>query len=93
MVNSYSNEFFKEFKYVSDTRMNWREDVEAIIKSHEYHRLHILTHAFWYDKDEKIQTREKLMDFIMHANEERYNWLRENIRDLDEFVTKEDVIK
>ena len=52
MINSYSSKFFKEFKYLSDSRMHWRENVEAVIKSHDYHRLHILTHAFWYAKSE-----------------------------------------
>ena len=93
MVNSYGNVFFKKFKYVSDSRMNWRENVEEIIQSHRYHRLHILAHAFSYDKQKSIGTREKLLDFIFHANEERYEWLKENFRDLDEFITVRDVVR
>lgn len=92
MVNSYSNVFFKEFKYISDSRMHWRENIEEIIQSHRYHRLHILAHAFSYDK-QNIGTREKLMNFIFYANEERYKWLKENFRDLDEFITVKDVVR
>lgn len=93
MVNSYSNVFFKEFKYVSDSRMYWREDVEKIIRSHRYNRLHILTHAFWYDKLAGMGTREKLINFITHANEERYYSFKENFRNLDEFIMLKDVVK
>lgn len=93
MVNSYSSVFFKDFKYVSDSRMHWRENVEEIIRSHKYHRLHILTHAFWYDETKDLGTRDKIMKFIACANEERYNTYKDNFRDLDEFVTRKDVVK
>ncbi len=52
MINSYSSTFYKEFKYLSDSRMHWRENAEEIIKAHNYHCLHILTHAFWYAESE-----------------------------------------
>lgn len=92
MINSYSSIFFKEFKYLSDSRMHWRENAEEIIKSHNYHCLHILTHAFWYAESEQGGVREKLLEFILHANAERYYWQKENFRDLDEFITEEDII-
>lgn len=92
MVNSYSNVFFKEFKYVSDSRMHWREDVEKIIKSHNYHRLHILIHAFWYAELANEGTGDKIIKFISKAAEERYCSFKENFRDLDEFVKREDVV-
>ena len=46
MVNSYGKEFFQDFKYVSDSRMRWREDVMKYAIEKAYPRLHILTHAF-----------------------------------------------
>lgn len=90
MINSYGVEFFKDFKYVSDSRMHWREDVEAIIKSHEYDNLHILTHAFWYEERAK-GTKQKLEDFIHAAVTERYDILNRNFRDLSEFVLKGEI--
>lgn len=90
MINSYSEEFFLHFKYVSDSRRNWREDVEAIVKSGEFDKLHILTHAFWYNESEKT-AREALMDFIDIARKERYMSLSENVRDLSEFVQENDI--
>ena len=71
---------------------SWRENAEEVIKSHDYHHLHILTHPFWYVKSERVGVREKLLEFILHANIERYYWQKENFRDLDEFIIKEDAI-
>lgn len=91
LINSYSKEFFKEFKYVSDSRMRWREDVERIIDSNQFNRLHILTHAFWYGKEN--ETMEKvLLDFVNDANVRRYDVLEENITDLSSVIAK-DLIK
>lgn len=85
LVNSYGEEFFHGFKYLSDSRRRWREPVEEIIKSNEYLRLHILTHAFWYhDSDETIQ--ETIQHFIHSAGRERIKSLKENISSLEEIV-------
>ena len=71
IINSYSKKFLSDFKYLSDSRMHWREDVLGIIESGEYDKLHILTHSFWYsDKSETIN--EKLTEFIDKAKIERY---------------------
>ena len=90
--NSYSRVFRDDFKYLSDSRMHWREDAEQIITSRLYSKLHILTHAFWYS-DEIVTTREKLLRFITNANQERYDNASSNFRALDEFVTREDIMK
>ena len=91
LVNSYSQKYFREWKYVSDSRMNWREDLSAIIESGEYDRLHILTHPFWYA--EKCEsTRNKLLRFIRSANITRYDMLNDNFRELSEFVRKNEII-
>lgn len=90
ILNTYSQEFFKNFKYVSDSRMHWREDVMEIIKEENFQRLHILTHPFWYaDKDEAM--KEKLLHFIKKAEFERYRSLKDNFRDLDEVIEEEEV--
>lgn len=56
IINTYSQEFFKNFKYLSDSRMNWREPALKIIEEGSFNRLHILTHPFWYsDEDESMK--------------------------------------
>lgn len=88
VINSYQKKFFNDFKYVSDSRMNWRENVEEIIESEKYSQLHILTHPFWYS--EKIESmEEKLEQFLKLATKERYESLKENIRDFEQIISKE----
>lgn len=90
LVNSYGEEFFRNFKYLSDSRRNWREPVLDVIQSGEYNRLHILTHAFWYgEKEESIQ--EAVKGYILAARKERYRSFSENIRDLEQIVSLSDI--
>lgn len=90
IVNSYSKTFFHDFKYLSDSRRRWREPVEDIIRSGEYDRLHILTHAHWYhEKEETIA--ETVGSFIRSANRERYAQMKDNIANLEEIMREEDI--
>lgn len=85
MINSYSKVFFNDYKYLSDSRMHWREDVLKIIASNDFEKLHILTHPFWYsDTTETI--KDKVSSFIENASKERYHQMRDNIRDLEEIL-------
>lgn len=90
IVNSYGRTFFRDFKYLSDSRRRWREPVEEIIRSGTYDRLHILTHAFWYHQREET-LRENVQGFICAANKERYRQLRENITDLESILREDEV--
>lgn len=87
MINSYQKEFFEDFKYVSDSRMNWREDVEEITSSNKYKKLHILTHPFWYEEKENTM-KNKLERFLIKAILERYGSLDDNIRDFQDIIPK-----
>ena len=92
IVNSYGKIFFRDFKYLSDSRRSWQEPVEDIVRSGEYERLHILTHAFWYhEKDEDISRTAG--DFIRSANRERYRRMAENITDIESIFPKSEVFK
>jgi peptidoglycan/xylan/chitin deacetylase (PgdA/CDA1 family) len=90
LVNSYSKKFFQEFKYISDSRMNWRENIVEIVPSKKYEKLHLLIHPFWYSKNPE-GIRNKLLTFITSANRERYLSLKDNFRDLQEFIGLEDI--
>lgn len=85
MVNSYSNQFFKQFKYLSDSRRHWREPVCDIVKSEKYERLHLLTHAFWYHLMEE-SLKKTVMDFIASGSDVYYNTMHENMKDLSSIV-------
>ncbi len=85
IVNSYGDDFFKGFKYLSDSRRRWREPVIDIISSEQYDRLHILTHAFWYNETEK-DIKESVSSFIASGTNDRYKTMNQNITDLDSII-------
>lgn len=85
MINSYGKTFFNEFKYLSDSRRRWREPVLDIIKSGQYDRLHILTHAIWYNEVEE-DIHDTIKKFVSSANQERYFQEKENIKDLESIL-------
>lgn len=89
-LNTYSSVFFREFKYLSDSRMNWREDPIAAVKSNQYPRLQIVTHPVWYHH-QTATAKQTLRNFVVQALEDRYCALEQNIRDLDEIIKREDI--
>ena len=91
MINAYSNVFFKEFKYCSDSRFFWRDNPIDTIKSNKYDKLQILTHAFaWHITDFPAgYTYRRLID---KASWERYTYLTKNIRNPEEFITEKEAI-
>lgn len=90
MINSYQKEFFEDFKYVSDSRMNWRENIEEIIESNNFNKLHILTHPFWYEEKENTM-KNKLERFLKNSITDRYDTLNDNLRDLENIISKEEI--
>lgn len=90
MINSYGYTFFHDFKYLSDSRRRWREPVEEIVSSGAYERLHILTHAIWYNKEE-LDIASSVLAFVKEANIQRYNSMKENISDLGSILPEENI--
>ena len=91
MINSYGQKFFKEFKYLSDSRRRWREPVEHIIEAQEYDRLHILTHPFWYNMTDR-SLHDSIFEFVNNANRSRYNFLQSNFTDLESVMLSGEVL-
>lgn len=90
MINSYSDEYFRNWKYISDSRRRWRENAEEVISCGEYPNLHILTHAFWYF-DNPTDMRETMEGFIKAAVPYRYDLVSENFTDIDSVIKKEEL--
>lgn len=90
IVNSYGKTFFHDFKYLSDSRRRWREPVLDIVRSGEYDRLHILTHAFWYHEQAQDIT-QTVGEFVRCANRERYAQMSENITDIQSILREDEV--
>lgn len=87
VINAYGSTFFKDFKYISDSRRHWREPVEEIIRSGGYLQLQILTHPFWYDSVEKGM-KEIMGSFINRACVERYDELSANFTNLSDVIDR-----
>ena len=90
LINSYSQVYFKDFKYLSDSRRRWREPVEEIVASETYERLHILTHAIWYNNVE-LNIHDSIYKFVNSGNRQRYLTERENISDLQSIMTEDEI--
>lgn len=90
IINSYQKKYFKEFKYLSDSRMHWRENILEAINSGNYNNLHILIHPFWYSEINETM-KEKLKKYFLNASNERYQSLKENFRDLDAVILEGEI--
>ena len=86
VINSYGGLYFKRFKYLSDSRMFWREPVTDMIRDEgAYPLLHILTHPFWYHDEEK-SIKEIVCEFISRAEMERYYDLNDNFTNVSDII-------
>ncbi len=90
LINSYCKTFIGEFKYLSDSRMHWRENVIDNIESGCYNKLHILTHPFWYSENTET-IKEKLLSFISNAKTERYYEIKNNFKNLEEVIDEAEI--
>lgn len=82
MINSYGTIFFRDFKYLSDSRHHWREPVADIISSQQYSKLHILTHAVGWD-DTHTDLKQWVRMFLQNQMINQWNILNENFSDLE----------
>lgn len=85
IVNSYNSTFTKDFKYLSDSRRNWRESPELIVSKGECQKIHLLTHPIWY-RETPSCIAGTLKEFIRKAQFDRYNHLSSNIRDFESII-------
>ena len=90
IINSYGQTFFKDFKYLSDSRRRWREPIADIVNSKKYDRLHVLTHAIWYNDFEK-DLHDSIFDFVNAGNRERYIAEQSNITDLQAIMHENEI--
>lgn len=70
MTNVYSKYFVSKYKYISDSRRQWREGCLCeMIKKNEK-KIHALIHPIWWDS--KSNSRDKIIKKI--NNENILNW-------------------
>lgn len=90
MINAYDAVYTKKFRYLSDSRRVWREDVDEIVRAGMDARLHILTHAFWY-RQRELTAKETLQDFIRQGKYRLYHALEQNIRNMSELLALSEI--
>lgn len=89
LINSYGEQFFKKYKYVSDSEMRWRENIGEVISSEKHEKLHILTHPIWYDDISKTK-EEKIKTFLETQKERIYNEIQIIVPGIGDQVRIED---
>lgn len=90
LLNCYGKQFFKECKYLSDSRLHWREDGRSYVTTERYQHFQILTHPISYDHEER-STHEKLLGYLERSCHTRYQDMARNFVNLKEFVSEEDL--
>ncbi|HBI63246.1 MAG TPA: hypothetical protein DDY31_18900 [Lachnospiraceae bacterium] len=91
IINSYGKLYFNEMKYLSDSRRNWRENVDEIIRQGTYWRLHILIHPFWYFAGYERDMKHTLKGAIFNASLQYYDELGDNFSNLGEEVGRDEI--
>ena len=78
-INTYSKIYFKDFKYISDSRRQWKEGcICKKINTNNYSKLHVLIHPFWWvEKD--ISFDQIMSDFIKNKVNKLETDLENNI--------------
>lgn len=91
MLDAYSSSYFSDIKYLSDSDMNWREDVFSIVKERAHSRIQLLTHPIWYN--ESILSKEEILsNFVSRRIAEYHEYLgilcKSNIPKLEDLVNE-----
>lgn len=73
LANTYSKKFFKDFKYISDSRGIWREGCLCnLLKENKYEKIQVLTHPIWWNERplNNHQSINELIELSMDKMEE-----------------------
>ena len=69
MINAYSKDIKKNYKYCSDSNGYWRHDnMYKVVSSQSFDKLHLLTHPGWWT-DYENYPRSKVFDILLNRLE------------------------
>lgn len=78
-INTYSEKFFKQFEYVSDSKGLWkRECMCKLFKNIENEKIQFLTHPIWW-KEKTLNNQDRLKDFLEFKLQKMNNEISQNI--------------
>lgn len=69
--------------------MRWREDVDDIVCSGKYKKLHILTHPIWYDFY-NIDKQEKVLNYLKTKKQNTFNEVSIIVPGIDKKIMLDD---
>ncbi len=90
LVNSYSKEFLKDYKYITDSRKMWKENPLEVIQSPSNLRLHLLTHPFWYSEKEQ-SIKNQFIELLQKLRKSNINSLIDNFTNIEEFFNEKEI--
>jgi hypothetical protein len=65
--------------------------VDSIVAEGQYERINLLTHPIWYNHQEEADLREALRRTMRDAQLAYYDNLNENITDLPDVITRQEI--
>jgi len=69
-INTYEKKFFRDLKYISDSRRTWKEGcVCKKLTPKTYPKLHLLIHPFWWVEKE-ISFNRRILNFVEEKKNE-----------------------
>ncbi len=90
IINTYSNHFFKEIKYISDSRRMWREGCACnFLRNDNYDKFQILIHPVWWKDDSVLSIKENLFYLMEERNKRNKLYLSNNIEPFSRFMSGE----
>lgn len=79
-INTYEKKYFKEYKYLSDSRMIWKEGCLCNYLTNEEHpKIQVLMHPIWWGKSTK-DSQQILEEFVNKKTEELHLEMSNNIQ-------------
>ena len=91
-VSVYSPRFFKEMKYISDSRGMWREGCPCqILRKRQWPSLQILVHPIWWKSTEKESLGDRLRHLLGERLKRFRHYLGANIEPIGKLLEKGEV--
>lgn len=79
-INTYSQKFFKQYKYISDSKGLWKDEcICNILSNIDNEKIQFLTHAIWW-KEKNLNNQDRLKEFLEYKLKKMNVDISENIK-------------
>ena len=78
-INTYSKKFISDFKYLSDSRGQWRNGCFCnLLKDENHEKIQFLTHPIWW-KNNSVSNQDRLQEFLEYKLRKMSGDISDNI--------------